>query len=110
MSGVSRFDCYPSDFLNGIIGLTSDQIAAYTVVMMLIYDRGEPIPYIGREKEVQVRAGLTRGRLDKAICRLTEIGKLSILNGALTNHRTEQELIKIRPRIFKNRENSERGG
>lgn len=110
MTGVSRFDCYPSDFLNGIIGLTADQIAVYTVVMMLMYDRGKAIAYVGRERELQVRAGLTRARLDKAIAHLIENGKLSVDDGCLKNHRTTQELAKIRERIEKNRENSERGG
>lgn len=47
MSGVPRFDCYPSDFLNGIIGLNADEIAIYTVVMMLQYDRGGPSLTLG---------------------------------------------------------------
>jgi hypothetical protein len=110
MGGVSRFDCYPSDFLNGIIGLTADQIATYTVVMMMIYDRGKAIAYVGRERELQVRAGLTRTRLDKAIAHLVENGKLSVVDGCLENRRTQQELEKIRERIEKNRENSEKGG
>jgi hypothetical protein len=48
--------------------------------------------------------------LDKAISHLIEIGKLSLVDGALTNQRTEQELEKIRERLSKNRENSALGG
>lgn len=110
MTGVSRFDCYPSDFLNGIIGLSSDEIAAYTVVMMLQYDRGEPVAYVGRERELSVRSGLPKGRLSKAISELIRIGKLTLTEGALQNGRTAQELEKINERIRKNGENSSSGG
>ena len=76
MAGVSRFDCYPSDFLNGIIGLTADEIAAYTVIMMLQYDRGEAVPYAGRERvRLSVRSGLPKGRLATAVAKLIDIGK-----------------------------------
>lgn len=111
MSGVSRFDCYPSDFLNGVIGLTADQIAAYTVIMMLQYDRGEPVQYVGRERELSVRAGLPRGRLGKAIEDLVGLGKIRITSdGGVYNSRTAEELEKISERIAKNTENSQNGG
>ena len=110
MRGVSRFDCYPSDFLNGIIGLTADQIAAYTVVMMLQYDRGEPVQYVGRERELSVRTGLPKGRLSNAVDDLLGMGKICVMNGALYNARAAEELQKIAERIAKNAENSHSGG
>ena len=110
MTGVSRFDCYPSDFLNGIIGLTADQIAVYTVVIMLQYDRGQSVAYVGRERELAVRSGLPKGRLIKAVAELVKIGKLSLVDGALENDRCTKELEKIRERISKNVENSLNGG
>lgn len=110
MSGVARFDCYPSDLLNGLIGMTADQIAVYTVVLLLQYDRGEPVLLEGRERELAIRAGLTRGRLDKAVADLLRLGKLQSNGGRIWNKRASEELAKIRERIAKNRENSERGG
>lgn len=110
MSGVSRFDCYPSDFLNGLVGLPGDAIAAYTVLVMLQYDRGGPVLYVGREHEISVRTGLPRGRLAKAVDHLVAVGKLSLVDGRLENSRTSQELRKIGERILKNVENSQEGG
>jgi len=111
MSGVSRFDCYPSDFLNGIIGLTADQIATYTVIMMIQYDRGDHVQYTGRERELSVRSGLSKGRLAKAVDDLIAVGKLKINeNGSVYNDRTAKELVKISERISKNAENSQIGG
>jgi hypothetical protein len=110
VSGTSRFDCYPSDFLNGVIGLTADQIAAYTVIMMLQYDRGRPVAFDGREREISVRCGLPRGRLAKAIEHLIRIGKLAHADGCLENPRTTDELKKIKEKLQKNIENSLSGG
>ncbi len=110
MSGVSRFDCYPSDFLNGVVGLSGDAIAAYTIIMMLQYDRGAPVAYIGRERELSVRSGLSKGRLSRAVDELIGVGKLTLLDGALFNSRTVSELKKISEKIGKNRENSASGG
>jgi hypothetical protein len=110
MSGTSRFDCYPSDFLNGVIGMTADEIAAYAIVLMLQYDRGEAVKYEGRERELAIRAGMSQGRLGKAIERLVALDKLAIADGSVFNRRAERELEKIRERIVKNRENSAKGG
>lgn len=93
MSGVARFDCYPSDFLNGMVGLPSDAIAAYTILMMLQYDRGEPVLYVGREHEISVRTGLPRGRLAKAIDHLIAVGKMVLVDGTrLENFRVSTDL------------------
>lgn len=110
MAGSSRFDCYPSDFLNGVIGMRAEEIAAYTVVLMLQYDRGEPVLYEGRERELAIRCGLTQGRLAKAIENLVSLDKLELVSGKLQNRRALREIEKIRERIEKNRENSAKGG
>jgi hypothetical protein len=78
MTGVARFDCFPSDFLNGIIGLNGDEIAAYTIVMMLQYDRGAAVAYVGRERELCIRAGLPKAKLMRAVENLVKIGKLAL--------------------------------
>lgn len=110
MTGFARFDCYPSDFLNGLIGMTADEIAAYTVIIMLQYDRGEPVKYEGRERELSVRTGMSRGRLVRAVSGLIEAGKVFLSDGMLTNRRAEKEIAKIHEKIAKNRENSAKGG
>lgn len=110
MAGVSRFDCFPSDYLNGLIGLTADEIAVYTVVLMMQYDRGAPVKYEGREREISVRAGMSRGRLGKAVAGLLDHGKLISESGCLHNARAANEIAKICDKITKNRENSAKGG
>ena len=110
MTGFARFDCYPSDYLNGLVGMTADEIAAYTVIIMLQYDGGGPVKYEGRERELSVRAGMPRGRLGKAIAGLLTSGKIESESGSLFNRRAMKEISKISEKIFKNRENSLKGG
>lgn len=110
MSAVSRFDCFPSDFLNGIVGRTADEIALYTVVLMLQYDHGGAVPLAGHEREFVVRAGLTRKRFEKALASLVALGKLHVENGVVWNSRASREIEKISEKLAKNRENSELGG
>ena len=110
MSGVSRFDCYPSDLLNGIIGMTADEIAAYVVILMLQYDRGDKVREEGRERELAIRAGMTRARFDKAAATLVTLGKIERTDGHLWNRRAETEIAKIHEKIARNRENSGKGG
>lgn len=110
MGGVSHFDCFPSDFLNGTVGMTADMISVYTIVLMLQYDRGDAVIYEGRERELALRAGMSRGRLSKAVGELLNLGKLSAADGCLFNARAIEELAKIREKIAKNRENSAKGG
>jgi hypothetical protein len=110
MPGVARFDCYPSDLLNGMIGMTADQIAVYVVVLLLQYDRGEAVQYVGRERELAIRSGLSRGRLEKAVTDLVALGKLHEDAGSVWNTRAKDELAKISERITKNAENSAKGG
>jgi hypothetical protein len=108
--GVFRFDFYPSDYLNGIIGLTADEIAAYSVILSLIYDRGGEVAFVGRERELWVRSGMTKFRLIKAVRHLVELGKLALQNGALSNPRANKELTKIAAKSFQNAANSKLGG
>jgi uncharacterized protein YdaU (DUF1376 family) len=111
VSGVSRFDCYPSDFLNGVVGLPADDIATYTVLVMLQYDCGGPVLYVGRERQIAVRCGMSKGRLAQSVDRLIKIGKLFLdADGAISNPRTRKELAKISERFAKNAQNSEKGG
>ena len=90
--------------------MRADEIAAYTVVLMLQYDRGEPVLYTGRERELAIRCGLSQTRLSKAVDILVSLDKLELSEGRLRNRRASQEIEKIRERIEKNRENSAKGG
>lgn len=112
MAGTTRFDFYPSDFLNGIMGLTAEEIAVYTVVMVLHYDRGEPIQYVGGggDRELCARLGMNVRRLNRVVNQLVSAGKLKWFSTGLGNQRACDELEKFGETLAKLRANSSKGG
>ena len=82
------FKCYPSDFLQGVLGLEPDQIAVYTVILMLIYDRGEPIADDSRSLSWRCRMDVRRFK--NVVDSLVEDGKLTRRDGLLSNLRAEK--------------------
>jgi uncharacterized protein YdaU (DUF1376 family) len=102
-NGAPYFQCYPADFLSGIVDLEPDEIAVYTVVLMLIYDRGGAIP--DDRKSLARRCHMTPKRLSNSLDHLVEMGKLQIENGSLTNPRAAKEIEKFRKKSEKNAEN-----
>lgn len=44
MTALPWFKCYPRDFREGMVGLTPEERGAYATVLMLVYERGHPIP------------------------------------------------------------------
>lgn len=90
MSSSPFFKCYPSDFLAGIAGLKADEIAVYTVALMLIYDRGGPV--VADYEHIGWRCQMRPSSAKKLVERLIERGKLGLYEGRLTNNRAEIEL------------------
>ena len=90
MSGQPWYRHNPRDFLDGIVGMTPDLIGAYIVTLDLIYARGGPIPndarWLGGAMGCKERAaaGLVQ--------RLLDAGKLSLVDGALSNVRAANEI------------------
>jgi len=94
MSSIPYVQFYPSDFLAGIAGLTPDEIAVYTVVLMLIYDSNGSV----REDidALSWRVRMRRDRCRKVIDELVSRGKLDREDGLLCNKRAEKEIEKRR--------------
>lgn len=44
MTALPWFKCYPTDFREGMVGLTCEERGAYITVLLLIYERGGSIP------------------------------------------------------------------
>lgn len=90
MSTSPYFKCYPSDFLSGVAGLEADEIAVYTVVLMLIYDRSGPIA--ADYEHIGWRCRMRPSSARKVVARLVERGKLVLAGERLSNARAEKEL------------------
>jgi hypothetical protein len=81
----------PNDFLNGIIGLNPIEIAVYTVILNMIYDKGGPIdediPRLAR------RCGARVDHFTRALEELVRMGKVLRADGVLSNKKCEVVLI-----------------
>lgn len=86
------FKCYPSDFLSGVLGLEADCVCVYVIVLMMIYDRGEPIAEDAESLAWRCRMNLRRFK--NVVDHLVTVGKLTRSDGRLSNGRAEEELIK----------------
>lgn len=93
MAGRPWFKAYPRDFLRGISKLSSDEVAAYAVILMLIYEEGGPIEDSPRWIASQIGTGFPTRRWNSVRESLIAKGKLRVTsNGLLTNDRAEVEL------------------
>lgn len=106
MSGLPFFNCYPSDFLAGIAGMEADEIAVYTVALMLMYDRGRPVE--DDEARFAWQCHLTKRRARTVIDTLVAKGKLVREGAVLTNPRAEREIEKRKKSAEISRENGKR--
>lgn len=99
---------FPDNFIAGTVGLTLEEKGAYSLILDLMYVRGGPVP-----DEPRYIAGVCNCSVRKwnAIRqRLLDLGKITITDGHLTNHRAEEE-IEIGRKISREAaENGAKGG
>lgn len=99
---------FPDNFIAGTAGLTLEEKGAYSLVLDLIYVCGGPIP-----DEPRYIAGVCNCSVRKwnAIReRLLDLGKISIVDGHLTNARAEKELENAAKDARELAENGAKGG
>jgi uncharacterized protein YdaU (DUF1376 family) len=94
---IRRIDFYPTDFTDGVSGLTPIQIGVYWVVCSLIYSAGGPIPV----EDQRLRLIKCDPRtIRKAIQELVKMGKIHLEDdGKMIVRRCEDELDRGRRRI-----------
>ena len=95
---------YPSDMLNGIAGLQPNEMAAYFVILMLIYDEDGPVPF--NVSYLSNRCNMRPSTFKRTLESLLQQGKLTLEDDFLFNGRAIKEL-KIRANIRET--NSENG-
>ena len=85
----------PEAFLNGVIGLTAEEIGVYTIVLNLIYDSGGPIPDDAR---IARRCMMRPSSCEKVLQALAAAGKITREFGVINNARADAEL-KTRTKV-----------
>lgn len=114
MSGLPYFQCYPSDFLTGLSGLSPEEQVVYFTIVLRQYDLGGPVLLRHYERDLRLRSELSSRRLMKVIESLVDRGKLEWVGEGsergLQNHRAAVEIKKIEQFFDKKRSAAVAGG
>ena len=90
MTGMSRYDRYPRDWLGGTRTLTFAERGLYSDLVDIMYDTGKPVPldwkYLCRALAVRDRRSI-----EKPLQELLDQEKVVIEDGRITNRRWERE-------------------
>jgi uncharacterized protein YdaU (DUF1376 family) len=99
---------YHSDALTGYLNLTLEERGAYTTILDLLYDRGEPLRH--NERLLAGYFGVSVRKARAMIAALVEKGKISVLgDGTITNRRFELERENSAKTSRKHAENGLKG-
>lgn len=90
---------FPSDFLNGIVGLEAYEIAVYTVILNLIYDNNGPIR--DDTRKIARRVGLRWDHCERIVVALVQEGKIERRDGVISNPRADKELTERTSKVAK---------
>lgn len=90
MSARPWYKRYGQDFVFGTMGMRLELRGAYSILLDLMYDRNGPLP--DDESYFAGVMGITKGRWRKIRKELVELEKITLIEGAISNPRTEEEL------------------
>lgn len=91
MSKTPWMQFYPSDWLAATNGLTPAERGIYITLISLMYDKGGPLDR--DDARLARQCGCPKAAFKKALTVLIEDGKITERDGAISNERTEKELV-----------------
>lgn len=89
---VPYFQFYPSDFMNGVRGMTPQEVGVYTMLLCRIYEESGPVE--AHTLRLATYCGMREKSFDAVLGKLVELGKISIEDGHITNYRAQVEIQK----------------
>ena len=92
MSHIPYFSFYPSDFMNGIRGLSAQEVGVYTMLLCRIYEENGPIE--NHALRLATYCGMRVPTFEKVLSQLIELGKIIVVDGGLFNDRAASEIAK----------------
>lgn len=87
---IPFFRFYPSDFMNGVRGLSAQEVGVYTMILCRIYEESAPIEY--HALRLATYCGMREKTFVQVLEKLIDLGKISLKNGMISNSRAEDEI------------------
>ena len=87
---ASWFKFFPADFMNGVRGLTAQEVGLYTMLLARIYEENGPVEY--HPLRLATYCGMREKTFAKTLEKLLELGKITLRGGMLSNARAETEI------------------
>lgn len=92
MSRVPYFAFYPADFMNGVRGLTAQEVGVYTMILCRIYEESGPVEY--HPRRLSTYCGMREATFVSVVDKLVDLDKLQLIDGCLFNRRAGDEIQK----------------
>lgn len=92
MTRVPYFNFYPADFMNGVRGLTAQEVGVYTMILCRIYEESGPVEY--HPRRLSTYCGMREATFVAVVEKLVDLDKLQLVDGMLSNRRAEGEIAK----------------
>lgn len=87
---ASWFKFYPADFMNGVRGLSAQEVGLYTMLLARIYEENGPVEY--HPLRLSTYCGMREATFVKTLEKLLALGKITLRDGMLSNGRAEEEI------------------
>lgn len=108
MSRRPWYKRYGGDFVLGTMSLSLEEKGAYSIILDLIYDQGQPIHDDARW--LAGVCGVSVRKWNAIRERLIEAGKITVVDGRITNKRASKMLQEANAEAEKHAENGAKGG
>ena len=89
---IPYFSFYPSDFMNGVRGMSAQEVGVYTMLLCRIYEENGPVEY--NVLRLSTYCGMREATFEKTVEKLVALGKLTLSDGVISNTRAEHEISK----------------
>lgn len=101
---VPYFNFYPTDFMNGVRGLSAQEVGVYTMLLCRIYEEGGPIEF--HSSRLSTYCGMREKTFMTVVQKLVELGKFYMSENTISNRRAEAEISSRSDKL----KNSSEGG
>lgn len=91
-SHIPYFSLYPADFMNGVRGMSAQEVGVYMMLLCRIYEENGPVE--GNILRLSTYCGMRQSTFEKTLEKLVALGKLTLIDGMLSNDRAEIEISK----------------